>query len=243
MIRVAANAGTRDLAAVSREVDRAIARVGEPPTKDVKVYVRGQTQQMRETLDGLRSGLGIAIVVVVLLLAATFQSFRDAFAVLLSIPAVLAGVVAALLLTGTSLNIQSFMGTIMAVGVSVANAVLLVKFFLDRRQEGADAVEAAHDAATGRVRPILMTSLAMLAGMVPMALGIGEAGEQNAPHGRAVMGGLAASTVATLFVLPTILAILHGRRKFANASLDVTDPESPCFEKPDEKDDEEKKTA
>jgi multidrug efflux pump subunit AcrB len=241
MIRIVANAGTHDLAAVSKAVDRAIARAGAPPSKDIEVKILGQTQQMRETLDGLRNGLGIAILVVILLLAATFQSFRDAFAVLLGIPAVLAGVVAVLLATGTSLNIQSFMGTIMAIGVSVANAVLLVKFFLDRRKDGADAVEAAQDAATSRLRPILMTSLAMLAGMIPMALGIGEAGQQNAPLGRAVMGGLAASTVATLFVLPSILALLHGRRPFRSASLDRSDPESPYYTKPEEKGEEKRK--
>jgi multidrug efflux pump subunit AcrB len=226
VVRIAANAGTSDLGAIAREVDAAIARAGEPP-RGVKVQVVGQLRQMGDTLKGLERGLILAIAVVTLLLAANFQSIRDALAVLLITPAVVSGVALALAATGTSLNLQSLMGAIMSVGVSVANAVLVVKFTQDRRRDGEPAAEAAREAAAGRLRPVLMTSLAMLAGMVPMALGLGESGEQNAPLGIAVMGGLSASTLATLLVLPSILGVIHGRRPFASASLDPDDPESP----------------
>jgi multidrug efflux pump subunit AcrB len=229
-VSVTANSGTNDLGAVGDAVERAIAKAGEPPSKDVKVAVRGQVEEMREALDGLRQGLLLAIVVVILLLAANFQSFRDAIAILLVVPSVIAGVVLVLHATRTSLNIQSFMGAIMSIGVSVANAVLVVKFTQDRRKAGDATAEAAREAATGRLRPILMTTLAMLAGMVPMALGLGEGGEQNAPLGRAVLGGLAASTFATLLVLPAILTLVHGRRGFRSASLDPYDRESPHFD-------------
>ncbi len=231
-VSVTANSGTNDLGSVGDAVDRAIenAKASAPPSKDVKVAVRGQVEELRTALDGLRDGLLLAIVVVVLLLAANFQSFRDAAAILLVVPAVIAGVVLALEATRTSLNIQSFMGAIMSIGVSVANAVLLVKFTQDQRRSGAAARDAAQHAAAGRLRPILMTTLAMLAGMVPMALALGEAGEQNAPLGRAVIGGLAASTVATLLVLPAILTLIHERRPFASASLDPGDPESAHFD-------------
>jgi multidrug efflux pump subunit AcrB len=229
-VSVTANSGTSDLGDVSDAVELAIDAAGAPPSRDTKVAVRGQVAEMREALLGLRQGLLLAIVVVTLLLAANFQSVRDALAILLVVPSVLAGVVLVLEATGTSLNIQSFMGAIMSIGVSVANAVLVVKFTQDERRAGMGAIVAAHRAAVGRLRPILMTALAMLAGMVPMALALGEGGEQSAPLGRAVLGGLAASTVATLLVLPAILALVHGRRAFASASLDPDDPESAHFD-------------
>src|SRR5262249_3186105 len=147
----------------------------------------------------LREGLLLAIVVVLLLLTANFQSLRDALAVLSTIPAVLVGVIAMLAVTGSTLNVEALMGAIMSVGVAGANALLLVTFARDRRRAGDEPAQAAVSAARARMRPILMTSLAMIAGMIPMALGLGEGGEQTAPLGRAVIGGLAASTVATLF--------------------------------------------
>lgn len=229
-VSIVANAGTNDLGAIARAVDAAIQRAGAPPGKDIRVFVYGQTAQMRETLAGLARGLVLAIAVVILLLAASFQSFKDAFAILLIVPAALAGAVVSLGVTGTSLNVQSFMGTIMAIGVSVANAVLIVTFLQDRRRAGRVGTEAAREAAIARVRPILMTSLSMIAGMIPMALGLGEGGEQNAPLGRAVVGGLAASTTAALLVLPGILAMLHGDRRWRSASLDPEDPQSPRFD-------------
>src|SRR6185312_1055131 len=155
----------------------------------VKVTVRGHVEPMVELFNGLRSGLLVAVGVVLLLLTANFQSLRLSIAVVLTIPAVVAGVAGMLWLTHTTLNIQSFMGAIMAVGVAVANAILLVTFAERSRVAGHDAPTAARDGAISRLRPILMTSLAMIAGMIPMAIGFGEGGEQTAPLGRAVIGG------------------------------------------------------
>jgi multidrug efflux pump subunit AcrB len=229
-IPITANSADRDLARLGRAVDRAIARAGAPPSPDIKVAVQGLVRQMRETLGGLQQGLLLAIVVVVLLLSATFQSFRDAFAVLLAVPGTVAGVLLALAVTGTTLNIQSFIGAIMSIGVAVANAVLVVKFFGDRRREGLTVGDAARAAATARTRAVLMTSVSMLAGMLPMAFGLGEAGEQNAPLAIAVIGGLSVSTLVTLLLLPTILVAVHGEGVFRHASLDPADPESAHFE-------------
>jgi multidrug efflux pump subunit AcrB len=148
---------------------------------------------------------------------------------LAAVPAVLAGVVVSLAVTRTTLNLQSFMGSIMAVGVAVANAILLVSFADRAYRAGQPSVEAAIDAARARVRPILITSAAMIAGMVPMALGLGEGGDQMAPLGRAVIGGLLGSTAATLFVLPSVFALLMGRRAAVNASLDPFDSQGRFF--------------
>ena len=149
-----------------------------------------------------------------------------------SVPAVLAGVICALWLTGTTLNVQSYMGAIMAIGVAVANAVLLVTFAERSRVSGQDALQAAVDGARSRLRPILMTSAAMIAGMFPMALGLGDGGDQTAPLGRAVIGGLAAGTLTTLLILPAVFALLMGRAGTASASLDPFDPASPRFVPP-----------
>src|SRR6195256_1975522 len=167
---------------------------------------------------------------ILLLLAANFQSFRLSLALLLTIPAVIAGAAIVLWLTRTTLNIQSFMGVIMAIGVAVANAILLVTFAERSRAEGREPWEAAIEGARSRLRPILMTSFAMIAGMIPMALGLGEGGEQTAPLGRAVIGGLIGATCATLIVLPSIYAALQSRHARISASLDPDDPHSPYFE-------------
>jgi multidrug efflux pump subunit AcrB len=198
-------------------VQQAISDTGEPPAR-VNVTVRG------------RMGLLMAVGVILLLLAANFQSFRLSLAVGLTIPAVIAGVVLMLWLTRTTLNIQSFMGAIMAIGVAVANAILLVTFAERSRVQGREPWEAAIEGARSRLRPILMTSFAMLAGMIPMALGLGEGGEQSAPLGRAVIGGLLGATCATLIILPAILATLQSRHARISASLDPDDPDSPYFE-------------
>jgi multidrug efflux pump subunit AcrB len=228
MLSVTANLAGRDLGQAADAVEQAVARVGVPP-RGATVAIHGQVEQMRATLASLREGLGLAIMVVLLLLAANFQSIRTALVVVSTIPAVLLGVVLALLVTGTTLNVQSMMGAIMSIGVAVANAVLLVTFARDRRREGADATRAAMAAASARLRPILMTSLAMTAGMIPMALGLGEGGEQTAPLGRAVLGGLSAATVATLLLLPAMIVLGERKGPFRSASLDPTDPESPDY--------------
>jgi multidrug efflux pump subunit AcrB len=229
MLTLTANVVGEDLGTAARQIQEAIDKAGAPP-KRVAVSVRGQIAPMEELFGGLRAGLLAAVLVIFLLLAANFQSLRLSFVAVSTVPAVLAGVVLALWLTGTTLNVQSFMGAIMAVGVAVANAILLVTFAERSRVEGLPAREAAVEGARSRLRPILMTSAAMIAGMVPMALGLGEGGQQTAPLGRAVIGGLAAATVTTLLVLPSIFAIVQGRSTARTASQDPTDPGSPYYD-------------
>jgi multidrug efflux pump subunit AcrB len=177
---------------------------------------------MRETLAGMKLGLAVAIAVIFLLLVGYFQSVRVALVVLFTIPAVAAGVAVALGLWGTTLNVQSFMGAIMAIGVSVANAILFVSVADQRRRDGLTPREAALEGAKSRVRPILMTTFAMIAGMVPLALGTGG-GEQSAPLGRAVIGGLAASTIAVLGLLPSVFSILMTGARTAAPTLHPDD--------------------
>jgi multidrug efflux pump subunit AcrB len=228
-VSLTANIAGEDLGRVAGHVERAIARAGTPP-KGTTVDVRGQVRPLEEILRGLGIGLVMAIVVILLLLTANFQSVRLALVVVSTAPAVVAGVVLMLRLTGTTVNLQSFMGSIMAIGVAVANAILLVTFAeAHRRGAGADAARAAVEGAMGRLRPVLMTACAMTAGMVPMALGLTEGGEQTAPLGRAVIGGLVAATLATLTVLPSVFALVQGRAGRESASLDPDDPESPHY--------------
>ena len=230
MVTLTANVSGEDLGAVASQVRAALARAGQP-VKGVSVTVRGQITPMEDMFTNLRLGLLAAVVVIFLLLAANFQSLRLALVSVATVPAVLVGVLLALWLTGTTLNVQSFMGAIMAIGVAVANAILLVTFAERSRQGGLGGREAAVDGARSRLRPILMTSAAMIAGMIPMALGLGEGGEQTAPLGRAVIGGLLAATVATLLILPSIFAIVQERVPARSGSLDPSDPESPYFDR------------
>jgi CzcA family heavy metal efflux pump len=224
-LSVIANVAGHDLAAAARQVEAAIKRVGAPP-RGSTVAAHGQVEQMLNTLSSLREGLLLAIVVILLVLSANFQSVRAALVTVSTVPAVLVGVLLALLATGTSLNVQSMMGAIMSIGVAVANAVLLVTFARERRRAGDDPATAAVAAARGRLRPILMTSAAMIAGMLPMALGLGEGGAQAAPLGRAVIGGLLASTLATLWVLPAMFVLGERKGAWRSASLDPDDPEA-----------------
>jgi multidrug efflux pump subunit AcrB len=228
MLTLGANIAGEDLGRVSRQIDQAIRAVGDPPPK-VNVAVRGQIAPMNQLFSGLSAGMGVAVLVIVLMLAANFQSIRLALAVLLTTPAVIAGVLVALWLTRTTLNIQSFMGAIMTIGVAVANSILLITFAERNRVEGMQVKQAAVEGAASRLRPILMTSLAMIAGMIPMAAGLGEGAQQTAPLGRAVIGGLLGATLATLLVLPAIFAIVQrdGTRK--TASIDPDDPQSRHF--------------
>jgi multidrug efflux pump subunit AcrB len=219
------------LARVQREAEQeraAKAKQGEKPGL-VTHEVRGQIPPMRQMISGLGIGLLLAVVVIFLLLAANFQSWRLAFITVSAAPGVLVGVLVTLLLSGTTLNIQSFIGAIMAIGVAMANAILLVSFAEHHRRAGQPAHEAAISAAGSRLRPILMTSLAMTAGMLPLALALGEAGPQTAPLGRAVIGGLVAATICTLFILPALFALVQAAAPLRSASLDPSDPESPLF--------------
>ncbi len=229
VISLTANIHGSDLGTVAKAIHAAIKEAGAPPAR-TSVAVRGQIPPMEEMFTGLRTGLLLAVVVIFLLLAANFQSLRLSLVVISTLPAVLVGVAVTLLLTGTTLNIQSFMGTIMAVGVAVANAILLVTFAERARVSGsADAIAASLEGATSRLRPILMTSFAMMAGMLPLALGLGDGGDQTAPLGRAVIGGLAAATLATLFILPSVFAVVMTGKHTRSASLDPDDADSPQF--------------
>ena len=225
LVTLTANAADEDLGRVLTDVNRAIAAAGAPP-RGGSVVLRGQLAAMRDTFQNGAAGLAVAVIVILLLLAANFQSVKLAAVIGVTIPAVVAGVVTLLMVTGTTLNIQSFMGAIMAIGVAVANAILLITFAEQSRRAGASATDAAIEAATARMRPVLMTSAAMIAGMVPMALAIGEGAEATAPLGRAVIGGLAAATIATLVVLPSIYALIMGNARSMPASLDPDDSNS-----------------
>lgn len=226
LVSLTANVEGEDLGRAAQQVDAAIQRAGTPP-HGVEVQVRGQLKPLHDTFNSLALGVGLALVVIFLLLAANFQSMRLAFVAVSTAPAVICGVIIMLLLTGTTLNLQSYMGAIMALGVSVANSILLVTFAEERRREIGNALHAAIYGGRTRLRAILMTSLAMIAGMTPMALALGEGGHQSAPLGRAVIGGLAASTVATLLILPAIFTMAQERATTKSASLDASDPKSP----------------
>ncbi len=223
LVSITANIHGADLGTASRAIRKAIGEAGPLPETRTKVDFRGQVIPLEQLLGGFRSGLIIAVIVIFLLLIANFQSVRLALAVISTVPAVLVGVVVTLWLTHTTLNIQSAMGAIMAVGVAVANAILLVTFAEKARVASADPMAAAIEGGRTRLRPILMTSFAMIAGMLPLALGLGEGGDQTAPLGRSVVGGLALATVATLFILPSFFAILTSR-KVRSPSLDPDDP-------------------
>lgn len=217
-VTVSANIYKKDLASATAAVTSAIKDMGAPP-RGLVANIKGTSSLLVETLDGLQNGLAIAIVVIFLLLAANYQSFKLSLAVLTTVPAVILGSLIALLLTGSTLNLQSYMGMIMSTGVSVANAILIVTNAEKLRLEHRDATRAAVTSASIRLRPILMTSLAMIAGMIPMASGMGEAGDQTAPLGRAVIGGLVFSTLAALLILPQVYAMIQKRTDFSNPSL------------------------
>ncbi|MCB1130342.1 MAG: efflux RND transporter permease subunit [Verrucomicrobiae bacterium] len=225
VVSITANIHGIDFGRAISAVREAIDEVGAPADAKTKVDLRGQVVPFGQLTEGFTAGLAIAIVVILLLLCANFQSVRLAIVVVSTMPAVLAGIVLTLWLTGTTLNIQSAIGSIMAVGVAVANAILLVTFAEQLRRKSADPASAAVEGARSRLRAVLMTSCAMSAGMLPLALGLGEGGDQTAPLGRAVLGGLIAATAATLFVLPAVFA-LFTTHKVRSASLDPDDPES-----------------
>jgi len=217
-ITVSANIYKKDLGTATTAVQKVVKSVGAPP-KGLVASIEGMSNLLTETLDSLQNGLGFAILVIFLLLAANYQSFKVSLTVLSTIPAVILGSITALLLTGSTLNLQSYMGMIMSTGVSVANAILVVTNAERLRLEFRDATRASITAASIRLRPVLMTSFAMIAGMIPMASGMGEAGEQSAPLGRAVIGGLFASTLAVLFVLPMVFAWVQNKTTYEDASL------------------------
>lgn len=217
-LTVSANIYKKDLGTATDAVQEALKSMGPAP-KGLVTDVRGLSNLLSDTLGSLQSGLAFAVLVIFLLLAANYQSFKLSLTVLSTIPAVILGSLIALLATGSTLNLQSYMGMIMSTGVSVANAILIVTNGEKLRLEFRDSTRAAVTSASIRLRPILMTSLAMIAGMIPMASGMGEAGEQSAPLGRAVIGGLAASTLAALFILPMVFAWVQNKTTYESPSL------------------------
>ena len=225
VLSVTANLYKKDLGTAAADVDKAIKSIGTLP-RGLTIETRGMTKVLTETLDSLQSGLLVAVIVIFLMLTANFQSFKVSLVVLCTVPAVLVGSLGLLLLTGSTLNLQSYMGMIMSVGVSISNCVLLVTNAEELRLQHGNALLAAKKAASVRLRPILMTSVAMVVGMIPMASGLGEAGDQSAPLGRAVIGGLIASTFSTLFILPLVFAWVLGKTGIKSISLDPEDKES-----------------
>ena len=217
-VTVSANIYHKDLGSATTAVQEAISEMGNPPAGLV-TEVKGMSSLLTETLQSLQNGLVAAIIVILLLLAANYQSFGLAITVLSTVPAVILGSMLMLLATGSTLNLQSYMGIIMSTGVSVANAILIVTNAESLRLVYRDPFKAAYTSASIRLRPILMTSLAMIAGMIPMASGLGEAGDQSAPLGRAVIGGLAASTGAALFIVPLVYGWIRQKTDFKTSSL------------------------
>ncbi len=225
LVTITSNLHKVDLGTATQAVSQAIKNAGEPP-RGVLVELKGQSNLLTDTLSSLQVGLCIAVIIMFLLMAATYQSFKLSLVILSTIPAVVVGSIGLLLLTGATLNLQSYMGLIMSVGVSVANAILMVTNAENLRLELGDAAKAVTLAAGSRIRPILMTSIAMIAGMLPMASGMGEGGDQIAPLGQAVIGGLIASTLASLLILPVIFTLVQRNASLTSLSLDPEDPQS-----------------
>jgi multidrug efflux pump subunit AcrB len=224
-LSVTANLNNMDLGTASKDIDKAIKAVGELP-RGLIIKPVGLINVLADTLSSLQSGLLVAIVVIFLMLSANFQSFKVPLIILTTVPAVVLGALILLMATGSTLNLQSYMGIIMSVGVSIANAVLLITNAEHLRKHNGNALESAREAAALRLRPIIMTSVAMVAGMLPMAIGHGEGGDQVSPLGRAVIGGLIASTFAVLVILPLVFAWVQGKTSTQSISLDPEDKES-----------------
>jgi multidrug efflux pump subunit AcrB len=214
-----------DLGTATTDVKAALQSIGELP-RGLSIQTVGLSEVLTDMLSSLQTGLLTAVVVIFLMLAANFQSFKVSLVVLSTVPAVMLGSLAMLMLTGSTLNLQSYMGIIMSVGVSIANSVLLITNAEHLRLHNGNALLSAQESAALRLRPILMTSVAMVVGMLPMASGFGEGGDQAAPLGRAVVGGLIASTFAALIILPLVFSWVQGKASTTSVSLDPEDEES-----------------
>jgi len=228
-VSLIANVEGEDLGRAARQIHQAIAAAGTPP-KGVRVEVRGQITPMEEMFRSMGIGLLAAVVTIMIMLTAYFESPRLALAAVSAVPGVLCGVVLMLFVTRTTLNIESFMGSIMCIGVSLANSVMMVSFISRDWREGKNTFEAAWSGAQERLRPILMTACAMTVGMIPMALALEHGTEMQAPLGRAVIGGLLVSTFATLFIVPSVFALLMGKKPAISLSMHPDDPESAHYD-------------
>jgi multidrug efflux pump subunit AcrB len=216
MVQIYAAVQGRDLGAVAADVRKVVAELAVGASPKIRaVKVQGQVKTMESAFSGLLFGLVGAIVLIYLLIVVNFQSWSDPFVIITALPAALAGIVWMLFATDTTLSVPALTGAIMCMGVATANSVLVISFARERLVELGDATAAALDAGFVRFRPVLMTALAMIIGMTPMALGLGEGGEQNAPLGRAVIGGLIFATIATLIFVPVVFSVIH--RKHAKS--------------------------
>ncbi|HEX4769517.1 MAG TPA: efflux RND transporter permease subunit, partial [Bryobacteraceae bacterium] len=219
VIDIYSSVNGRDLGSIARAVDKLTAAVKLP--RGSSIVTRGQVATMRSSFIGLFAGLGFAIALVYLLIVVNFQSWLDALIIIAALPGALAGICWCLFLSQTTLSVPALMGAIMSIGVATSNSVLVITFANERLAESKDAMKAALEAGATRLRPVVMTATAMMIGMIPMSLGLGEGGEQNAPLGRAVVGGLLFATVATLFFVPVVFSLVHSRKASANELLDV----------------------
>jgi CzcA family heavy metal efflux pump len=211
-VDVFANVDGRDLGGVSDDASQILKTFQKQLPRGTQMHIRGQVETMASSYSGLLIGLAMSIVLVYLLIVVNFQSWLDPFIIITALPGALAGILWMLFLTHTTLSVPALTGAVMCMGVATANSILLISFARERMTEGSDAIRAAIEAGHTRMRPVIMTALAMIIGMLPMALGFGEGGEQNAPLGRAVIGGLTVATVATLFFVPVVFSMFHGRR-------------------------------
>jgi multidrug efflux pump subunit AcrB len=224
MIDVYASVSGSDLGAVAGQTEKMVKDITKELPRGSRIFVRGQVQTMATSFTGLGVGLLGAIVLAYLLIVVNFQSWLDPFIIITALPGALAGICWILLITHTTLSVPSLTGAIMCMGVATANSILMVSFAREQMNEGKNPREAALEAGFVRIRPVIMTALAMMIGMVPMAIGMGEGGEQNAPLGRAVIGGLLFATVATLFFVPCVFSIIHGylaRRRHQGLSTET----------------------
>jgi multidrug efflux pump subunit AcrB len=223
VIDVYASADGRDLGGVADDITKAVEPFRKHLPRGAEIVIRGQVQTMQSSFLGLEFGLVMSVVLVYLLIVVNFQSWLDPFIIITALPGALAGILWMLFVTHTTINVPALTGAVMCIGVATANSILLISFARERMDEGMDPIRAAIEAGYTRMRPVIMTALAMIIGMVPLATGFGEGGEQNAPLGRAVIGGLLFATVATLFFVPVVFSIFHGRRlKRASSTQEQT---------------------
>jgi multidrug efflux pump subunit AcrB len=212
VVDVYASVDGRDLGGVAGDTQQILDSVQKQLPRGTQMVVRGQVQTMQSSFEGLIIGLVMSIVLVYLLIVVNFQSWLDPFIIITALPGALAGILWMLFLTHTTLSVPALTGAVMCMGVATANSILMISFARERMNDGLHPIQAAIEAGYTRMRPVIMTAMAMIIGMLPMAFGWGEGGEQNAPLGRAVIGGLLFATVATLFFVPVVFSIFHGRR-------------------------------
>jgi multidrug efflux pump subunit AcrB len=212
VVDVYASVDGRDLGGVANDIEKVVAPFRKQLPRGTDLEVRGQVETMHSSFNGLLFGLVMSVVLVYLLIVVNFQSWLDPFIIITALPGALAGILWMLFVTHTTLSVPALTGAVMCIGVATANSILMISFARERMDEGMDPIKAAIEAGYTRMRPVVMTALAMIIGMIPLAMGLGEGGEQNAPLGRAVIGGLLFATVATLFFVPVVFSIFHGRR-------------------------------